>query len=265
MTRKATATPEPKIKFNYQKHLGNMLDKALEDDTFQGRTAGSDRAVAVAYIRWALFKKAYTIHPGVRNIASFAGVSPTTVSAAAGRLNSLGWLRIIWKSNSFDSKADRVRLMWKSRQFLNHKPSMQAKVFILQQVDVWGGDGLGMNARTVFQVLYKNPDGKRLYEIKGITRLSEKQVRTSLEKLISAGLIKKERLLYINICPSDEPTQRLRVQEIRVKWNIDEKEAAREARFAKQRDFRKQLFDTEDYKAYQRSKYSNSRKIAKKD
>lgn len=263
MSSKKTFKNQSELIFDPAVHLENMLSKALDDDTFVGPTAGVDRAVAASYIRLGLKLGAYTVHPGVRKVAGYAGISQTTVSVAAGRLSRLGWLTVIWRANTLDYNANQIRLNWDSKQFLDYTPPKQPNVFLLHQIDIWSGDGLGMNARTIYQVLLKSPEGKRLKDLETATGLSAKQIRRCIDELTKASLIKKERLVYSNQCPTDEESQKAAALSIRKIWFIDEKEALREQRFGTQREIRKRLYDSAEYQGYQKAKYQNNPKKSK--
>jgi len=246
-----------KIQFDSQLHLGNMRAVALLPESFSGKTADSDRAVILALIEWGLEKRAYTIHPGVRGIAVEAGKAPTTVSVAIRRLQQKGWLKVIYTPGGFESKAQQISLNWNQDKFLNRELQESLDNLITKQLDIWNGNGLGMNAKIVYQVILQFSDGKRLFELKKLTRLSEKQCRSALGKLIDARLVVKLGLLYLDNAPSDYESQIALVNDIRSSWRIDDKEHARLERFANDRMLRKKTLESPQVQRIKQDKYRN--------
>lgn len=245
------------IQFDYKLHIGNMKRAAERPESFTGRTADTDRAVMMALIDWALESRAYTIHPGVRNIAANTGKSPATVSKANRRLQQKGWIKIIYKPGTFDSNAQQISLQWNQEKFHKISNVKQPNKFILNVRDIWTGDGLGSNAKLIMSVLIANPEGKRLYELAALTNLSIKQNLTALSKLIKAGLVAKNGRIYTDISPADEDEQRNVAQAIRVNWFIDDKEQARQVRIHNDRYQRAKLLSSPEVRKIKLDKYRN--------
>jgi hypothetical protein len=245
------------IQFDYQMHLGNMRRVAMLPESFIGRTADTDRAVMLALIEWGIANRAYTIHPGVRNIAVEAGKAPTTVSVSIRRLQQKDWLKVVYKPGSFESKAEQIALNWNKDKFLKNEVPEAPSNSVTNQLDIWNGNGLGSNAKVVYQVLLEFPEGKRLVQLKQLTKLSEKQCRTALGKLIEAGLVSKVALTYLDVAPKDEASQIEIVNFIRSKWRVDDKEQARLKRFDNDRQLRKRTLSSPEVLRIKNDKYRN--------
>ncbi len=265
MRKKKFDSSKYQIKFDSALHLGNMKTIAEKPESFTGRTADSDRAVALALIEWALEHRAYTIHPGVRNIALNTGKSPATVSKAIRRLKQKGWLEIIYKPGTFDANAQQIQLSWNQDKFLNAISTKEKTKFILNVHDIWTSDGLGVNAKIVMSTLVANEDGKRLFQLASLTNLSPKQNQTALSKLIKAGLVEKSGRIYKDISPMDDHGQRNLAQAIKMNWTIDEKEQARQKRFETDRYIRAKTLSSIEVQKIQIEKYRNNGRFPKGD
>ncbi len=245
------------IQFDFALHLGNMKRVAMLPESFVGRTADTDRAVLIALVEWGISNGAYTIHPGVRNIAAEAGKAPATVSVSIRRLQQKDWLKILYKPDTYESKAQQIRLNWNQNRFLKTELHETPNNLIANQLDIWNGNGLGANAKVVYQALMKFPEGKRLFQLTEVTRLSEKQTRTALDKLIKAGLVSKKTRTYVDISPKDEASQIQIVNFIRSTWRVDDKEQARLQRFDNDRQLRKRTLSSPKVLQLKKDKYRN--------
>lgn len=265
MRKKKFDSSKYPIKFDYALHIGNMKKVAEKPESFTGRTADSDRAVMLALIDWSLQHRAYTIHPGVRSIASSTGKSPATVSKANRRLQQMGWIKIIYKPGTFDAKAQLIELKWNQDKFLKTDGKEEKTKLILNMHDIWTSDGLGANAKIVMAALIANKEGKRLYQLASLTNLSVKQNQTALSKLIKAGLVEKSGRTYKDISPTDDHGQTDVAQAIRLNWAIDEKEHSRQERFDSDRYRRAKTLTSVGVQAIQMEKYRNNRGFPKGD
>lgn len=228
-------------------------------ESFVGKTADTDRAVMIALIEWGISNRAYTIHPGVRNIAAETGKAPATVSVSIRRLQQKDWLKVVYKPGTFESKAQQISLNWNQDRFLKNELPEAPSNLISNQLDIWNGNGLGSNAKVVYQVLLEFPEGKRLFQLKQLTKLSEKQSRTALGKLIKAGLVSKMALTYMDVSPKDKASQITVVNFIRSTWRVDDKEQARLQRFSNDRQLRKRTLSSPEVLRIKNDKYRNKK------
>lgn len=245
------------IQFDYVLHLGNMKRVAMMPESFVGRTADTDRAVLIALVEWGISNRAYTIHPGVRNIAAEAGKAAATVSVSIRRLQQKDWLKILYKPDTYESKAQQIALNWNQDRFLRTEALEVPSNLIANQLDIWNGNGLGANAKVVYQTLLKFPEGKRLFQLTEITKLSEKQTRTALEKLIKACVVSKKNRTYMDVSPKDEESQIQIVNFIRSTWRVDDKEQTRLKRFDNDRQLRKRTLSSPQVRRIKNDKYRN--------
>jgi len=247
------------IQFDYQLHLGNMKRVAMLPESFVEKTADTDRVVMLALIEWGITNRAYTIHPGVRNIAAETGKAPATVSASIQRLQQKDWLKVVYKPGTFESKAQRLALNWNQDRFLENGLPEAPSNLITNQLDIWNGNGLGSNAKVVYLALLEFPEGKRLFQLKTLTKLSEKQNRTALGKLIKAGLVSKMSLTYVDVSPKDEESQIKIINFIRSSWRVDDKEQARLKRFDNDRQLRKRTLSSPQVQRIKNDQYRNKK------
>lgn len=173
------------------------LSQRIADSQWSGRTASTDRAVALAIVEWAHEIGVWTLDAGTRELALRANVAHATAKNALKRLAAAGLIQRDAQVKRESANAQRwvLDLGWGITANLDpHEPFPPgATLYGLNTAikhPVFLGAALGPTAGRIWVYLAEHQEGARVEAIAEGTGISDRTLRRVLtEKLVPNGLV----------------------------------------------------------------------------
>jgi predicted transcriptional regulator len=176
------------------------LSQRIADHDWPGRTASTDRAVALALVQWAHEIGVWTLGAGTRELALRASVVHATAKKALGRLAAVGLIKPSTQTKRKPNHCQRweLDLDWGIMANIDPYGSFPPGVSsyglnVAVNHPVFLGSALGPTAGRVWMYLAEHQDGARVEAIAEGTGISDRTLRRVLaEKLVPNGLVVAE-------------------------------------------------------------------------
>jgi predicted transcriptional regulator len=171
------------------------LSQRIAEHRWNGRTASTDRAVALALVQWAHEVGVWTLGAGTRELGLRASVAHATAKKALSRLAALGLIKRDTQTKREGNQCQRweLDLDWgincDSDPYEPFPPRARSYGLNMQiNHPVFLGSALGQTAKRIWLALAEAPDGLTGKEIAERTGIKLGSLSRPLSKLTANGL-----------------------------------------------------------------------------